>query len=163
MVFGGFGPWARVLFISVSGADMGLAWFVIVGGVLAGAMLILWNQRQQPRLWWPLGLMMVAGIVGVAAVAWHAGDIFGTQGDSSDDTFGTQNGGAGADDIFGNVDWVQPGWGIIMAGVASGSLIVAAFLSWLSAGKVEVVSGSPYVDSADSAGPQTILDDTPPA
>jgi hypothetical protein len=92
----------------------GDGWFVIMGGALAGAMLVVWMRRGQ-RPWWPCAIMGLAGLVGIGVVLYDGNDIFGTQ-----------TGGDGEDSLFGDTDLVTPGWGIIMAGVGSASLIAAS-------------------------------------
>jgi hypothetical protein len=110
MIVGSFGPWARALFVTVSGVD-GDGWFVILAAIGALAALYVGASRPQRRLA-AIGACVVAGAAALGVVIYDAQDIFGDQGISEDD-------------LFGSADLVSPGWGIWMAGLASASLVLA--------------------------------------
>jgi hypothetical protein len=112
MVVDSFGPWARAFVFTVSGVD-GDGWFVVGAAAVAGSMLYLY-RRHGANARWPLFVALLMGLVGLTVVAVDGKDIFGSQ--------------ATDDDLFGGVDLVQPGWGIVMAGLASVSLAVAALV-----------------------------------
>lgn len=111
MVIGSFGPWARAFIVTVYGVD-GDGWFIIGAAVVALGMLYLYARRRGVSRW-PLVVSAVAGGVGILIVAVDGKDIFGNQG-------------GGEDEFFGDLDLVKPGWGIVMAGIASISLIAAS-------------------------------------
>jgi hypothetical protein len=111
MIIGSFGPWARAFIVTVYGVD-GDGWFVIGAAVVALGMLYLYARRRGVSRW-PLVVAAVAGGVGILVVAVDGEDIFGNQG-------------TGEDEFFGDVDLIKPGWGIVMAGLASISLIAAS-------------------------------------
>jgi hypothetical protein len=66
LVLGGFGPWVKLGPISAAGTD-GDGWFLIAGGVVAGALLLRLNSRrgERDRIAW---LIPIAGAVGAIAV-----------------------------------------------------------------------------------------------
>lgn len=120
MIVGSFGPWARVLFVTVSGVD-GDGWFVVGAAVVALVMLYL--HAKQPLRRWPLIVSAVAGGVALAIVISDGKDIFGDQSSGEED------------DLFGDSDLISPGWGIVMAGLASASLIASSIALFLQTRK----------------------------
>jgi len=109
MIIGGFGPWARALFVSVSGAE-GDGWFLIIGGGLTVLMVVAWGKsRGQARA--ILMLPLLAGVVGFAVVIYDYNSLADVQTDESG--------------LLGGVDLVSPGWGLILCGVASVVAVVA--------------------------------------
>jgi hypothetical protein len=141
MVIGAIGPWARALIVTVSGLD-GDGWFVLLAGVAAAALLYWRRDRITPLI---PGVSALMGAIGFAVVVYDGKDIFGDQ--SSDDA------------LFGDVDLVTPGWGIIMAGVASAGLILASL--WLLVAALRGQSGQlvePAKAVADAESVQTTND-----
>src|SRR5688572_801161 len=112
MVIGSFGPWARVFIVSVSGVEAD-GWIVALAAAGAGVALYLYTRRLE-RPWWPPTIAAICGGVGLLVVAISGEDIFGNQSSGEED------------ELFGATDLVTPGWGIIVAGLASASLIAAS-------------------------------------
>jgi hypothetical protein len=110
MVIGGMGPWARVLgIVSVSGTN-GDGWFLIIGGVLAGALL----ARQVTKGGtWPSAVLLLIGLACAVVAFVDLNDIAGVADEKT----------------FGSI--VDPGWGIYASLVASVALAVAAALTLL--------------------------------
>jgi hypothetical protein len=110
MVVGGFGPWARVLgIVSVSGTD-GDGWFLVPGGVLAGALL----ARQVTKGGtWPAALMLLIGLACAVVAFVDLNDIAGVADEKT----------------FGSI--VDPGWGLYASLVSSVALAVGAALTLL--------------------------------
>ena len=115
MAIGAFGPWARTFIFSVSGVDGGDGWIVLAAAAVAGAMIYLHTGRpSRPR--WPLFCAAGAGVVSVVVFVVDGKDIFGKQS-------------AGGDSLFGDTDLVHPGWGLILVGLASISLIASTLVA----------------------------------
>jgi hypothetical protein len=110
MAIGAFGPWARAFIVTVSGLD-GDGWIVLIAAIVAGVMLYLY-ARGSRRNMVLLGVAALMGVAALATVIYDGKDIFGTQ---------TDEGG-----FFEGEDLITPGWGIVMAGLASASLIAAS-------------------------------------
>ena len=113
MIIGSFGSWAKAFggFVSASGVDGGDGWIVISLAVVAAVCLYLAATGRRPRLLRLLACL--AGIGGCAVFAIDARNVFGTQT-------------AGEGNIFGNIDVVSPGWGLIVVGVSSLVLAIGA-------------------------------------
>lgn len=116
MVIGSFGPWVRAFIFTVSGVDGGDGWVVVVAAAFAGGMIYLHAGRvDRPR--WPLLCAAGAGLAAFIVFIIDAKDVFGTQS-------------AGEDSLFGSTDLVQPGWGLILVGLASLSMILSALATF---------------------------------
>ncbi|MBA2642807.1 MAG: hypothetical protein H0U82_07775 [Actinobacteria bacterium] len=130
MIVGSFGPWARALFISVSGTD-GDGVVTLIGGIAAVIAAFLFARNPtRPRPWWPLALGVVVGIVGVGITANVWWDL--ESSDSSDET--------ASEDEFFDFDTdalVTVSWGLIMTLAASISLVVASGFNFLRRGAVD--------------------------
>jgi hypothetical protein len=134
MVVGSFGPWARAFVFTVSGVD-GDGWFVVAAAGVAGVVLYL-HRRRDGATRWPLFVAALMGLVGLVVVGVDGKDIFGSQATGS------------ADDFFGGADLVQPGWGIVMAGLASASLAVAALVLFAMTHRSTSHDGAPSTDES---------------
>lgn len=110
MAIGAFGPWARAFIVTVSGLD-GDGWVVLIAAVVAGVMLYLYARGTQ-RAMLVLGVAALMGLAALATVIYDGKNIFGTQTDE--------------EGFFEGEDLITPGWGIVMAGLASASLIAAS-------------------------------------
>jgi hypothetical protein len=73
MVIGAFGPWAKVLFITVNGTDDGKDGWVVVGAAVLAGMLLLLYIRFRAR-WLPV-LTLLIGFAGAATAAYDIHDI----------------------------------------------------------------------------------------
>jgi len=103
MIIGGFGPWATVLgALSVSGTN-GDGWFLIIGGIAAGA--LLFTHASKPRSWKAI-LMTVIGLICAIVAVVDLADIHNVAGDSS--------------------GMVSAAWGIYISLLASLGLLAAA-------------------------------------
>jgi hypothetical protein len=105
MVVGGFGPWATALGVATVSGTHGDGWFLIIGGVLAFA--LLFRQAAKPARW-PMIVAALLGALGALVALVDLSDI---------NSFGDTT-------IFGDV--VDPAWGLYLSLIASASLIVAA-------------------------------------
>ena len=104
MVIGAFGPWAKVLAVSISGTEGGNdGWFVVAIAVVAGA-VFLWTRETTQA-----GYAAIAGGVLGASIAIY--DRTNVKDAAS------ENGQLG--------ELVQVGWGLNLALVASISLALA--------------------------------------
>ncbi|MDQ3893095.1 MAG: hypothetical protein M3292_00280 [Actinomycetota bacterium] len=73
MVIGAFGPWAKVLFITIDGTDGGRdGWLVVAAAGVAG-LVLLWYLRA--RRAWLLVVPLLAGIAGAATAIYDINDI----------------------------------------------------------------------------------------
>ena len=130
MVIGSFGPWAKVLGLSINGTDGGNdGWFVIAIAVVAGA-VFLW-QRETTQA----GYAAIAGGVLGASVAIY--DRTNLKDAAS------ENGQLG--------ELVEVGWGLNLAMIASISLAIA--------GVVWIVTSQAEADSAVEPFEPTATDD----
>lgn len=115
MLIGAFGPWAQAFIVSVSGVDGTDGWIVVVLAVIAA--LCAYGYVKADKRGQRTGLMMLAVVAGVAGLA-----IFGVDGR---DIFGSQT-ADDPDSLFGDVDLVSPGWGLIMVGIGSAGVTIIA-------------------------------------
>jgi hypothetical protein len=133
MIVGSFGPWARAFIVTVSGVD-GDGWFLVFAAIAALVLLYLGVKRPRLRLVAIIACVL-AGVVGLGIVIYDGNDIFGKQSSGDED------------DLFGGEDLVTPGWGIWMAGLASGSLILsglALFVTrWMTVSPATMAPSSP--------------------
>jgi hypothetical protein len=106
MIVGGFGPWATLLGVSVSGTD-GDGWIIIV--LAAFALLCVLGEHQHRVL---ALLSLIAGVTGVAITLY----------DRSNLTSAVDEAGA-----FGAL--AQVGWGLNLALAASASLAIHAVVA----------------------------------
>lgn len=102
MLVGAFGPWAKVLFITINGTDDGRDGWIVVGAAGAAAVLLLVYLRTGKR--WLAVIPLLAGALGAATAGYDISDINGT---------------------FGG-DVANAEWGIYLALIASVSLILAS-------------------------------------
>jgi hypothetical protein len=102
MLVGAFGPWAKVLFITINGTDDGRDGWIVVGAAGAAAVLLLVYLRTGKR--WLAVIPLLAGALGAATAGYDIRDINGT---------------------FGG-DVANAEWGIYLALIASVSLILAS-------------------------------------
>jgi hypothetical protein len=116
MVVGGFGPWVTVLGFSVSGTE-GDGWFVIVAGAVAAG-LLFWHDAV-PALW-RLVLAAIAGVVGFGVAVYDWSQVESIASESEEQLEG----------LFQLA--VSPGWGLILAAIASASLVAALLVHWYS-------------------------------
>jgi hypothetical protein len=102
MVIGGFGPWATAFgALSVAGTN-GDGWFLIIGGLAAGA-LLLWHASK-PR-GWKIIVMTVIGLICVIVAAIDLANISTVAGTSD--------------------GLVSPAWGIYVCLLSSIGLLAA--------------------------------------
>jgi hypothetical protein len=102
MLAGAFGPWAKVLFITINGTDGGRDGWVVVGAAGVAALVLLAYLRARKR--WLAVIPLLAGCLGVVTAGYDISDINGTFG----------GGVASAE------------WGIYLALIASVSLVLAS-------------------------------------
>jgi hypothetical protein len=108
MVVGGFGPWATALGITVSGTDGGDGWFLIIPGLLAGA--LLFRQVARPEARWPSIVILLLGALGALVAFVDLNDISSL-----------------GNTLLGDV--VDTGWGLYLSTAASLSLVLAAVVT----------------------------------
>ena len=115
MVIGSFGPWAKVLGVSISGTDGGNdGWFVIAIAAVAGA-VFLWQREVMQA-----GYAAIAGgVLGASIAIYDRTNIE----DAADET-----GRLG--------ELVEVGWGLNLAMVASISLAIAGVV-WIVKSEAE--------------------------
>lgn len=107
MIVGGFAPWATVFgFAELSGAR-GDGWFLIIGALLAAA-LLAWHVTKTPHRRWQPILIGLITLVGAIVAAVDLSDI-ARLADSE-------------------LDVVDPGWGLFVSFVSSLSATAAAVL-----------------------------------
>ena len=106
MVVGAFGPWAKVLIITINGTDDGKDGWVVVGAAAVAAVflgLYLWRRKT-----WLLILPTLAGCLAAATAGYDISDI----------------NSLAASELGG--DAVSTEWGIYVALAGSISLILAS-------------------------------------
>jgi hypothetical protein len=136
IIIGSFGPWARALFVSVSGTD-GDGVATLLGGVAAVVGAFLYARTSaRPRPWWPLALCLVVAVVGIGITAnvwWDLESSDGAEESSSttDDEFAFD---------FDTYAIVTVSWGLVLTLVASISLAVAAVFNFLRRAEVGVAA-----------------------
>jgi hypothetical protein len=77
MAVGAIGPWAKALFISVSGLD-GDGWIVLIGAVVIVAMILVHVRRhavRSRRPWWPFAVAFLAVVVAAVTAIYDASNI----------------------------------------------------------------------------------------
>jgi hypothetical protein len=102
MLVGAFGPWARMLSITIHGTDGGRDGWLVVGAAGCAAVVLVVQLRARRR--WPATVALLAGCLSAATAAYDITDINGA---------------------FGG-DLVSAAWGIYLALVASVSLVLAS-------------------------------------
>ena len=133
---GSLGPWARALFVSVSGVDGDGKVTLALGVAAVVVAFIFARSSRRPRPWWPLALCVVAGLVGIGITTNIWIDL-----ESSDSSTSSE------DDLFGDTDaLVTVSWGLIVTLAASISLIFAATQNYLRRGVIVV--GRPVAEGA---------------
>ncbi len=131
MVVGSFGPWAKVLGVTVSGTDGNNdGWFVVAIAVVAGA-VFLW-KRGKPQA----GFAAIVGGVLGASVAMY-------------DRSNVKDAASGGGELG---ELVQVGWGLNLALVASISLAIAGGV-WLVKFEEERSSASQTVEPDEPTAP----------
>jgi len=110
MLVGAFGPWAKVLFITINGTDDGRDGWVVVGAAGVAAVVLLAYLRARRR--WLPAIPFLAGCLGAVTAGYDISDINGT---------------------FGG-DVASAEWGIYLALIASVSLILASLALILRSG-----------------------------
>jgi hypothetical protein len=114
MVIGAFGPWAKVLALSVSGTDgSNDGWLVVAAAAIAALLFFLLRNQARAGLWPVLG-----GVAG-AAIALYDRHSF---------TSAVDQGGVLAHAV------AQVGWGLNLTILASVSLLVAGVV-WVGLGE----------------------------
>jgi hypothetical protein len=113
MAVGALGPWAKVLGLSVSGID-GDGWFVLIPALLVGVMLGLRDRDRVSQ--WLVVTAALMGLVGFIVTTVDGAEIVGGGGEDGGELFGQEVVGAG--------------WGLVVAWLASASLIVAALIAF---------------------------------
>ena len=138
IIIGSFGPWARALFVSVSGTD-GDGVVTLLGGVAAVVAAFLYARTStRPRPWWPIALCLAVAVVGVAITANVWWDL--ESSDGADESSSTSEDEFSFD--FDTDALVTVSWGLILTLVASISLAVAAGFNFIRRGVVDVASPS---------------------
>ncbi len=133
VIIGSFGPWARALFVSVSGTD-GDGVVTLLGGVAAvGAAFFFARTSLRPRPWWPLALCLGVAVVGVGITANVWWDL--ETSDGSEDSSSTSDDEFAFD--FDTDALVTVSWGLMLTLVASISLAVAAAFNFRRRNAIE--------------------------
>lgn len=116
---GSVGPWASVLFITVSGVQAGDGWGTLAAGVVAAAAFVIYlRYTRRPRPAWPLGLILLAGVGAAVVGVWDWSDLERAANEAKNDE----------DNIFGAT--VSVGWGLVLVTIASFSLVGASLLTY---------------------------------
>jgi hypothetical protein len=127
MAIGAIGPWAKALFVSVSGLD-GDGWFVLLGAVVIVAITLIHVRRhatRNRRPWWPFAVGLLAAVIAAATAIYDANNI---QREISES------------DIEGIA---SVGWGLWLACVASVSAGVAVVFAYLKRNQRAPASAAP--------------------
>jgi hypothetical protein len=77
MALGAIGPWAKALFVSVSGLE-GDGWFVLLGAVVIVVMIVVHLRRHanRPRRpWWPFMVGLLAAAIAAFTAIYDASNI----------------------------------------------------------------------------------------
>lgn len=104
MVLGSFGPWAKVLAITVSGTDGGNDGWFVVAIALGAAAVFLWKRETAQAGY----VAIVGGVLGSAVTMYDRSNLKDAASDSGE---------------LGEL--VQVGWGLNLALVASISLAIS--------------------------------------
>jgi hypothetical protein len=114
---GSIGPWAKVLFISVGGLD-GDGWITLIAGLCALALLAVYVRgTQRPRPVWPLGLLLIAGVIAGGTGIYDWAQIESVVGDTSEDA------------LFDLGSAVSVGWGLVLVTLSAASLVAATVVT----------------------------------
>lgn len=108
MVVGAFGPWVKVLDLTINGTDGGRDGWVILGVAGVAALVLLLSLRFRRR--WLAAIPLLAGLAGVATTAYDISDISGLSSETL---------------LFSNVS-ASAQWGIYLALAGSVSLTLAS-------------------------------------
>jgi hypothetical protein len=138
MLIGAFGPWAKALFVSVSGTDgSNDGWLVVVAGLAGGLLMLQVALRESRRA--SLGAC-IAGVVGAAVTIYDRNNLTS----------------AAEDEEFGAL--LQIGWGLNLAMIASIGLAAAGLAGALNIRGVSWPSprrrSDPDAQAPDAASPQ---------
>lgn len=124
MVVGGIAPWANAFdIITISGTD-GDGWFLIVGGLLAGGLLLVRMVNESPKTWFVVVALVLALLCVLVAIV-DLADISGLADDGGEGLSGA----------------VSAEWGLYLSLLASLSLSAAA-IAMLVAGRGAAPAGA---------------------
>jgi hypothetical protein len=110
-----------VLFFTANGLDLDDGWVTLVAGLaaLTGFAVYLRSERR-PRRWWPLVLILVAGLVAGGTGAYDWARIQGVINDADSES-----------DPFNLSSAVSVGWGLVLVTVAGFSLFLSVVVMFL--------------------------------
>jgi drug/metabolite transporter (DMT)-like permease len=138
MAIGAIGPWAKALFVSVSGLD-GDGWFVLIAAVVIVAMTLIHLRRhagRSRRPWWPFAVALVAGVIAAATAIYDANNV--QREISNSDLEGV----------------ASVGWGLWLDCVASVSAAVAVIAAFLKRNEGAPPVAVPPVDAPADTDPE---------
>ena len=141
MTVGAFGPWATVLFFSISGMEGG-GWFVLGGGIVVLFMAALhWRQRSGDRYrpWWPFAVGFIAAAIAAAVAIYNVVDVESVAGEEFFD------------------EAVSVGWGLWLAVLASVSAMAALVTALLARNEGISVEAAEAVKRAERAAADAAL------
>ena len=116
MLIGAIGPWAKFLGLTIGGMD-GDGPIILVGAIVAIVLgILLWRTAKRPRPRW---ILIVCGIVGLLCAATAFYDWASLEG-----TVPATGLSDAEQDLVASA--VSIGWGLIVAALASVSLLVAS-------------------------------------